>query len=185
MHNYQNYQKYKSKYLDLKYGGALFTLNPKIEHFIVERKFRVDAEYGTRGVADHHKKAIMKMLNDPEIDVKFSNFGYIDDEDRTIKYNLILISNDYFKYDFVQLTEKGISFLRFKLPKYTKKIAIEDIITKYSGKDIKIPKGKFYYYDNHDNKIVIGWHGSFSPPRGMGDDDFLIPQDIIDSTAVS
>jgi hypothetical protein len=36
----------------------------------------------------------------------------------------------------------------------------------YGGAVISIPKGAVYYADSF-GRVLIGWHGTYSPPRGM------------------
>ena len=45
-----------------------------------------------------------------------------------------------------------------------KKVAKKRLLISYMG-GIIIPKGQNYYM--HNNKILVGWHGTTNPPRGM------------------
>ena len=46
-----------------------------------------------------------------------------------------------------------------------KKVAKKRLLISYMGGIIKIPKGQTYYM--HNNKILVGWHGTTNPPQGM------------------
>jgi hypothetical protein len=45
-------------------------------------------------------------------------------------------------------------------------IAINDYIIEYAGFVVEIPKGSKIWYDENE-QIIIGWHGTYSPPSGM------------------
>lgn len=49
----------------------------------------------------------------------------------------------------------------------TKRIAATELRAGYAGKAVRIPKGATYYEDDF-GRILVGWHGSYSPPRDMG-----------------
>lgn len=46
-----------------------------------------------------------------------------------------------------------------------KKVAKKRLLISYMGGIIKIPKGQTYYM--HNNKVLVGWHGSTNPPHSM------------------
>jgi hypothetical protein len=45
----------------------------------------------------------------------------------------------------------------------------------YSGRLIDIPPGNIHYTDSW-GRILVGWHGSFSPPRGMDGESMIAPE---------
>jgi hypothetical protein len=50
--------------------------------------------------------------------------------------------------------------------------AQSDLYVSYAGGLVKIPKGSTYYVDDL-MRILIGWHGTFDPPCGMGAESML------------
>lgn len=62
--------------------------------------------------------------------------------------------------------DKSMAYL--KMAQYTKMTSQPGgISTQYLDTTIYIPEGTTYYYDNINNKIAIGWHGSYNPPYDM------------------
>lgn len=45
--------------------------------------------------------------------------------------------------------------------------AMHDFFIPYSGTYVKITKGSRYFLDRSTNRVMIGWHGSYSPPLDM------------------
>ena len=72
---------------------------------------------------------------------------------------------------FIMTRENGtIAYIKLVKDQYIKMFAQpgSNITTEYSGVTIRIRPGTSYYIDTYnDNKIVIGWHGSYNPPCGM------------------
>lgn len=50
-----------------------------------------------------------------------------------------------------------------------KRRALLELRVAYGEAIIVIPAGSRYYVDSFE-RILVGWHGSFDPPGGMGDD---------------
>jgi hypothetical protein len=124
----------------------------------IVRKFNLNDEWSENNIVEHHYIAILRAYKDNN---KVFNFNNND-----IKYDLILVSLEPIIY--VQIKEdKSISYFKLLRRRYIKKKAEDDIIEDYLGTSIIIKKNKDYYFDNQLNKIVVGWHGSYSPPYGM------------------
>lgn len=47
-----------------------------------------------------------------------------------------------------------------------KRAAQTEVCVEYVGVEIKIPAGESYYVDKKGS-VLVGWHGSYNPPRGM------------------
>lgn len=52
------------------------------------------------------------------------------------------------------------------------RVAEEDFAVAYGGHAVKIPRGRRYHVDDW-GRVLIGWHGSYDPPRGMDDEPLL------------
>ena len=64
--------------------------------------------------------------------------------------------------------DNTIAYLKKEIERYTKMTAQPGGITaKYLDTTIYIPEGSTYYYDNINNMIAIGWHGTYNPPCDM------------------
>ncbi len=50
--------------------------------------------------------------------------------------------------------------------------AAEDFTVSYGGRALKIRQGQRYYVDDWD-RVLVGWHGTHDPPRGMDDESLL------------
>jgi hypothetical protein len=71
--------------------------------------------------------------------------------------------------NFMMIRENNsVAYLKKEVEKYTKMTAQPGgISTMYLDTTIYIPEGTTYYYDNINNKIAVGWHGSYNPPYDM------------------
>lgn len=73
---------------------------------------------------------------------------------------------------FIMTRENGsIAYIKLVKDQYIKMCAQpgSNITAEYCGVTINIRPGSSYYIDTYnDNKIVIGWHGSYDPPCDMG-----------------
>jgi hypothetical protein len=125
----------------------------------IVRKFNLTDEWLDNTVVEHHYTSIITAYEQNIKNVFSFNNNYIN-------YDLILISLEPRIY--IQIKEdKSISYFKLLRKRYIKKKAEKDIIADYLDQPIVIQKDKDYYYDNQLNKIVIGWHGTYSPPYGM------------------
>ena len=127
-------------------------------NYKIFRKFNLNDEWSENNIVEHHYIAIISAYKQNNKIFNFNN--------NNIKYDLILISLE--PIIFVQIKEdNSISYFNLLQKRYIKKLANDDIIVDYLKHPIIISKNKYYYFDNQLNKIVIGWHGSYSPPYGM------------------
>jgi hypothetical protein len=64
--------------------------------------------------------------------------------------------------------DKSMGYLKKEISQYTKmKSPQGGINTTYLNTNIFIPEGDTYYFDNINNIITIGWHGTYNPPLDM------------------
>jgi hypothetical protein len=54
----------------------------------------------------------------------------------------------------------------------TQAMSNTDVYVAYGGATIKIPKGTTHFVDSL-SRILVGWHGTFDPPRGMDAESLL------------
>lgn len=47
-----------------------------------------------------------------------------------------------------------------------------ELLVAYGGGVVKIPKGERYFSDSLD-RVLVGWHGTFNPPRDMDGESIL------------
>jgi hypothetical protein len=73
-----------------------------------------------------------------------------------ITFVCIRLDNTFFYLKYVPET-----ILQFE-----KRYADKKIIIQHLGQSFTINSGQNYYYDNLNNRIMIGSHGSFDPPTG-------------------
>ena len=128
-------------------------------NYKIVRKFNLTDEWLDNTVVEHHYTSIITAYKQNIKNVFSFNNNYIN-------YDLILVSLEPRIY--LQIKEdKSISYFKLLRRRYSKLKAEKDIIADYLDQPIVIQKDKDYYYDNQLNKIVIGWHGTYSPPCGM------------------
>jgi hypothetical protein len=128
-------------------------------NYKIVRKFNLTDEWLDNTVVEHHYISIITAYEQNIKNVFSFNNNYTN-------YDLILISLEPIIY--IQIKEdKSISYLKLLRKRYIKKKAEKDIIVDYLETSIIIKKNKDYYFDNQLNKIVVGWHGSYSPPYDM------------------
>merc|ERR1712137_177587 len=53
-----------------------------------------------------------------------------------------------------------------------KKRANQPMVVSYAGGRVHIPKGSSYFADSF-GRVLIGWHGTYSPPCGMGGESMV------------
>lgn len=56
----------------------------------------------------------------------------------------------------------------------TRATASMELFVAYGGGLIRIPKGAAYFVDSL-SRVLVGWHGTFHPPRGMDGESMLSP----------
>jgi len=52
----------------------------------------------------------------------------------------------------------------------------EDMVVSYGGGKVPIPAGERYFVDSF-GRVLVGWHGTFDPPRGMDGCSMLDDED--------
>lgn len=56
-------------------------------------------------------------------------------------------------------------------------VARTDISVRYAGRDVRVRAGEPYWRDAW-GRVLVGWHGTASPPRGM-DGESMVPYDEV------
>ena len=56
----------------------------------------------------------------------------------------------------------------------TEAIATAELFVAYGGGLVRIARGSPYFTDSL-NRVLVGWHGTFNPPCGMGGESMLPP----------
>jgi hypothetical protein len=96
------------------------------------------------------------------------NAGYSDP-----KYNVVVTVIPIDKITFVCIRPNNTFFYLKYVPetilRFEKRYADKDIITDNYGKSFTIKAGKHYYFDNLNNRIMIGYHNSIDPPTSPDD----------------
>ena len=59
------------------------------------------------------------------------------------------------------------------------RIAAEELYVRYAGGIAKVQPGRSFYVDS-DGRVLAGWHGTVSPPRGM-DGESMVPGAVKDA----
>ncbi|MGC6770321.1 hypothetical protein [Enterococcus sp. LJL51] len=64
-------------------------------------------------------------------------------------------------------SNSGIRPASNKWDEAAERTATEEFKVAYGGGIVNVKKGSTYYVDTKD-RVLVGWHGTYDPPRDMG-----------------